>query len=89
MKQGRVPMRMCNGCGKMFDKRELVRVVKSPEKLVSLDLSGKKPGRGAYVCKSLPCLQKANKNHRIERTFSMQIPPEVWQQMEEVLTKDE
>ena len=52
MKTKKIPMRMCTGCGEMFDKRELVRVVKSPEGEVSLDLTGKKAGRGAYVCKN-------------------------------------
>ena len=52
MKTKKTPMRMCTGCGEMFDKRELVRVVKSPEGEVSLDLTGKKAGRGAYVCRS-------------------------------------
>ena len=56
MKAKKVPMRMCTGCGEMFDKRTLVRVVKSPDGEVSLDLTGKKSGRGAYVCKNAECL---------------------------------
>ena len=62
MKTKKIPMRMCTGCGEMFDKRELVRVVKSPEGEVSLDLTGKKAGRGAYVCKNAECLKKARKH---------------------------
>ena len=52
---------MCTGCGEMFDKRTLVRVVKSPDGEISLDLTGKKAGRGAYVCKNAECLKKARK----------------------------
>lgn len=79
MKTKKIPMRMCTGCGEMFDKRELVRVVKSPEGEVSLDLTGKKAGRGAYVCKNADCLKKARK----KRAFSMQIDDEVYNKMEE------
>ena len=79
MKTKKTPMRMCTGCGEMFDKRELVRVVKSPEGEVSLDLTGKKAGRGAYVCKNADCLKKARK----KRAFSMQIDDEVYNKMEE------
>ena len=79
MKTKKIPMRMCTGCGEMFDKRELVRVVKSPEGEVSLDLTGKKAGRGAYVCKNAECLKKARK----KRAFSMQIDDEVYNKMEE------
>lgn len=89
MKQRRVPMRMCSGCGEMFDKRQLVRVVKSSQGEVSLDLTGKKPGRGAYVCSSPACLNKARKARRIERAFSMQIPDQVWVQMEEEMAENE
>lgn len=87
MKQRRTPLRMCSGCGEMFDKRALVRVVKSPQGEVSLDLTGKKPGRGAYVCNNPDCLMKARKARRIERAFSMQIPDEVWSVMEEEIGK--
>ena len=79
MKTKKIPMRMCTGCGEMFDKRELVRVVKSPEGEVSLDLTGKKAGRGAYVCKNADCLKKARK----KRALSMQIDDEVYNKMEE------
>lgn len=82
MKQRRAPLRMCSGCGEMFDKRTLVRVVKSPQGEVSLDVTGKKPGRGAYVCNNPECLRKARKTRRIERAFSMQIPDGVWELME-------
>lgn len=87
MKQRRVPMRMCSGCGSMFDKRQLVRVVKSPQGDVSLDLTGKKPGRGAYICNNPDCLKQARKARRIERAFSMQIPDTIWELMEKELGK--
>jgi predicted RNA-binding protein YlxR (DUF448 family) len=83
MKAKKVPLRMCTGCGEMFDKRQLVRVVKSPEGEVSLDLTGKKSGRGAYVCKNLECLKKAKKRKAFERAFSMQISDDVYADMEE------
>lgn len=81
-------MRMCTGCGEMFDKRELVRVVKSPEGEVSLDLTGKKSGRGAYVCKNIECLKKARKKKAFERAFSMQIEDAVYDKMEEEISNE-
>ena len=78
-----IPMRKCTGCNEMKPKKELVRVVRSPEGEVSLDLTGKKPGRGAYVCRSSECLAKAIKAKRFEKAFSCEIPSEVYQKMEE------
>lgn len=83
MKAKKIPMRMCTGCGEMFDKRTLVRVVKSPDGEVSLDLTGKKSGRGAYVCKNIDCLKKARKKRAFERAFDMQIDDAVYTNMEE------
>lgn len=83
MKAKKIPMRMCTGCGEMFDKRTLVRVVKSPEGEVSLDLTGKKSGRGAYVCKNPECLKKARKKKAFERAFQVQIDEDVYNKMEE------
>lgn len=83
MKTKKVPMRMCAGCGEMFDKRTLVRVVKSPEGEISLDLTGKKAGRGAYVCKNPDCLKKARKKKAFERSFGVAISAEVFDKMEE------
>lgn len=85
----RVPLRMCVGCGEMKDKRELTRVVKSKEGEISLDLTGKKAGRGAYVCPSLECLKKARKSRRIERSFGCKIPDEVYDLMEQEMAKHE
>ena len=83
MKVKKVPLRMCTGCGEMFDKRTLVRVVKSPDGEISLDLTGKKSGRGAYVCRNLQCLKAARKKKAFERAFSTQISEEVYNAMEE------
>ena len=85
MQTKHVPMRMCNGCGEMKSKKELVRVVKSKEGEISLDLTGKKAGRGAYICINLECLQKARKARRLEKAFSARIPDEIYDEMEQQL----
>lgn len=89
MQTKKIPLRMCSGCGEMKPKKELIRVVKSPLGEVSLDATGKKPGRGAYVCNQIDCLKKARKTRRFERSFSCQIPEEVYNRMEEELEKRE
>ena len=78
----KVPMRQCVGCREMFQKRELIRVVKSPEGDISLDFKGKAPGRGAYVCHNSECLKKARKSRALERAFSISIPDEVYDALE-------
>ena len=77
MKPKKVPMRMCVGCREMKPKRELIRVVRSPEGEVSLDPVGKKPGRGAYVCRSAECLKRAIKQRQLERQLEVQLTEEV------------
>ena len=89
MQTKKIPMRMCSGCGEMKPKRELVRVVKSPQGEISMDFTGRKAGRGAYVCKNPECLQKAQKARRLERSFSMQIPQEVYERLKEELNAGE
>jgi uncharacterized protein len=89
MQKKRVPLRMCAGCGEMKTKKELVRVVRSPEGEISLDLTGRKPGRGAYVCRSIDCLKAARKGRRFEKAFSCRIPDEVYDRMEEELSRNE
>ena len=66
----KIPMRQCVGCREMKPKKELVRVVKSPEGVISMDLKGKAPGRGAYVCREAECLRRAVKSRALERAFS-------------------
>lgn len=83
MQKKKIPMRQCVGCRTMFPKKELIRVVRSPEGEISLDFRGKKPGRGAYVCPNLACLEKARKQRSLERNFSCQIPDAVYEQMKE------
>lgn len=85
----KVPMRMCTGCGEMKPKKELVRVVKSPEGEISLDLTGRKPGRGAYVCQRRECLKAARKAKRLEKAFQCAIPAEVYDHLEEELPLDD
>ena len=69
MMEKKVPMRMCVGCREMKPKKELLRVVRSPEGTVSIDTTGRKPGRGAYVCRSAECLKRAIKQKQLERAF--------------------
>ena len=78
----KIPQRQCVGCREMKEKKTLLRVVKSPEGAVSLDFSGKKPGRGAYVCRDVECLRKARKSRALERALEIAIPPEVYDAME-------
>lgn len=100
MVKKKVPLRKCSGCSQMKPKRELVRVVKAPDKQdengeviekggISLDLTGKRPGRGAYVCRSLECLKLARKARRLERSLSCSIPEDVYNSMEEELKASE
>lgn len=72
MVQKKIPMRQCLGCREMFPKRELIRVVRSPEGELSLDFKGKAPGRGAYLCGKPECLKKARKSRAIERALSVE-----------------
>ena len=85
--QKKLPMRQCLGCREMKPKPELVRVVRSPEGTVSVDLRGKAPGRGAYVCRSADCLKKALRSKALGRALEVEIPPEIYdaltRQMEE------
>jgi len=85
MKPKKVPMRMCVGCREMKPKRELIRVVRSPEGEVSLDPVGKKPGRGAYVCRNENCLKRAIKQKQLERQLEVQLTEEVAKQLQETI----
>ena len=77
MKPKKIPMRMCVGCREMKPKKELIRVVRSPEGEVSMDPVGKKPGRGAYVCRNEACLKWAIKQRQLERQLEVQLTEEV------------
>ena len=87
MKAKKIPLRMCKGCGEMFDKRTLVRVVRSPEGEVSLDLTGKKSGRGAYVCKNPECFEKCVKKRVFDRVFQEKLSDEVYESLKEEYAK--
>ena len=76
MKPRKIPMRMCVGCREMKEKKELIRVVRSPEGDVSLDPTGKKSGRGAYVCRDPDCLKRAIKQRQLERQLDAALSPE-------------
>ena len=81
----KIPMRQCRGCNEHKPKIELLRVVRSPEGDISLDFTGRKNGRGAYVCRKLACLKKARKSRRIERELGVEIPDEVYEALEREL----
>ena len=88
MKPKKIPERMCLGCGEMKPKKELIRAIKSPEGEISIDLTGKKSGRGAYICRSLECFEKARKARRFEKSFSCRIDDSVYEEMANELGKE-
>ena len=82
----KIPQRTCMGCQAKKDKRELVRIVRSPEGEISVDLTGKKPGRGAYICPDLECLNKVVKSNRLERSLETTISEEIYEMLKEQLS---
>ena len=78
----KIPLRQCVGCGEMKGKKEMLRVLKTTEDQICLDITGKKNGRGAYLCKQEECLKKARKSKGLERSFKMNIPNEVYDSLE-------
>ena len=85
----KVPMRSCCGCKEKKPKRELVRIVRSPEGEVSFDITGRKAGRGVYICNDLACLNKAKKSRALSRALECEIPDEVYEKLEGEMKKDE
>lgn len=83
----KVPMRQCIGCGCMKSKKEMMRVLKDTEGNILLDVTGKKNGRGAYLCMTEECLKKAHKNKGLERSFKMNIQAEVYDRLEQEFDK--
>ena len=81
MQQRKIPVRRCVGCNTQKPKNELVRVVRSPDGTVSVDLTGKKAGRGAYLCPSTACLAKARKAKRLQNAFGVEVPDEVFDRL--------
>jgi len=78
MQQKKIPVRRCVGCGEMKPKKELIRIVRSPDGEISADVTGKKFGRGAYICRSPECLKKAEKGKKLERAFECAVSPEIY-----------
>ncbi|MGI6012313.1 MAG: RNase P modulator RnpM [Ruminococcus sp.] len=85
MKKMKVPMRKCTGCQEMKNKKEMIRVLKTPEDEIVLDATGRKNGRGAYLCFSRECLEKAMKNKGLERSLKTAIPEEVYETLKKEL----
>lgn len=85
MAEKKIPMRKCLGCNEMKPKKELIRAVKSPDGEISIDLTGKKSGRGAYICPDIACLKKARKGKRLEKALETAIPDSVYDAMENEL----
>ena len=86
---GKIPMRQCIGCRELKPKKELIRVVRSPEGDISLDFRGKKSGRGAYICPDAGCLRKAEKSRALERAFSSAVPQEIYEKLREEMEAGE
>ena len=85
----KVPLRRCIGCNEHKPKKELIRVVREAESVFSIDLTGKKNGRGAYICNDVTCLRSAHKKHALERSFSCKIPEDLYMKLEEELLQGE
>ena len=88
MPQRKIPMRQCLGCNEHKPKIELIRILRTPEGEITLDTTGKKSGRGAYICKNPACLKKLRKNRRAESNLGVSIPEEVWDALEAALAEE-
>ena len=88
MKQRKIPLRKCTGCQEMKNKKEMIRIVHNEEDKFFLDTTGKKPGRGAYICPNIQCLEKAQKSKGLDRSFKKAVPKEVYEQLAKQLCGD-
>ena len=88
MKQKKIPLRKCTGCQEMKNKKELIRVVHTEDGSCRLDFTGKKPGRGAYICPTLECLEKAQKSKGLERSFKSAVPSEIYEELKKELIEE-
>ena len=88
MKVKKIPLRMCTGCMEMKPKKELIRVVRSQDGEVSMDLTGKKSGRGAYICKDIECLEKAFKAKRLSRNLDVAISEDIYNRLKEEIENE-
>ncbi len=89
MSTKKLPLRQCIGCGEMKNKKEMIRVLKTSEDEILLDTTGRKNGRGAYLCPSMECFKKAIKSKGLERSFKMAIPKEVYEALEKEMEQFE
>ncbi len=87
MRKKKIPLRKCIACGESKPKKELIRIVKNNENEVSVDLSGKANGRGAYICSTMECFEGAYKNKKIQRALETEITEEVFNKLKEVIEK--
>ena len=85
----KIPERACVGCGNSFPKSALIRVVKTPDGNIELDTTGKKSGRGAYICKNIECFRQARKTKRISRSLSAEIPDDLYDKLERQVCENE
>ncbi|MBU5482784.1 YlxR family protein [Clostridium sp. MSJ-11] len=88
MRVKKIPERMCTGCMEMKPKKELIRIVRNKDGEVSVDLTGKKPGRGAYICKDVECLQKSFKSKKLERNLETTISEEIYNKLREEINNE-
>jgi predicted RNA-binding protein YlxR (DUF448 family) len=79
MKQKKIPLRICAGCQQQKSKKEMIRIVRTPEGTVEIDKTGKKSGRGVYICQNTECLEKAYKEHRLERSLKCKVSDEIYE----------
>lgn len=89
LKKKKTPERKCIGCNQGRDKRELLRIVRTPEGRAEIDLTGKKSGRGCYICKNPDCLKSARRSRRIERALETEIPAELYEELERTVSGEE
>lgn len=86
MANKKIPLRKCVGCNEMKEKKEMIRVIKTPEDEIVLDATGRKNGRGAYICKNPQCLRLARKSKGLERSLKMAVPAEVYERLEKEMS---
>ena len=85
----KVPLRQCTGCGERREKKDLIRIIRTPEEEILVDFTGKKNGRGAYICNSVECLRLARKKKSLERSLNTAIPEQIYQELEKEMCTDE
>ena len=87
MSTKKIPLRQCIGCGEMKSKKEMIRILKTESEGILLDATGRKNGRGAYICPSADCLKNAVKSRGLDRSFKMQVPREVYETLEKEMER--